>query len=100
MAVVTGLEQALWLQCHVPDALVPDELVEQFRATSASKRRAFGLAYTGDLIAKLRVMSNVSRVLLFPLGGDVGLLREMLERLDPPQADPEVAGDVQTNSGN
>lgn len=101
VAVVTTLEQALWLQRHVPGARVPDALVAHFRLTPESKRRAFGLAYTSDLIAQLRAVPDVSGVLLFPLGGDVLSLREVLEHMDSQKADPEeVAGDVQTSAGS
>lgn len=82
VAVVTTLEQALWLRREVPGARVPEELIERFETTPESKRRAFGLRYTSDLIARLRAVPEVSGVLLFPLGGDVASLREVLEHID------------------
>ena len=91
VAVVTTLEQAVWLQRHVPGARVPDELVEQFKKTPEARRRAFGLRYTGDLITQLRAVPEVSGVLLFPLGGDVTSLRAVLEHLDLQKASPEEA---------
>ena len=82
VAVVTTLEQALWLQREVPGARVPDELVEQLRRTPERERRDFGLAYAADLVARLRDVKGVSGVLLFPLHGDIFSLREVLERIN------------------
>ena len=82
VAVVTGLEQALWLQREVPGARVPDELVERLRRTPERRRRDFGLAYAADLVARLRGVAGVSGALLFPLHGDVLSLREVLERIN------------------
>ena len=82
VAVVTTLEQALWLRREVPGARVPDELVEQFRKTPERKRRAFGLTYAANLVARLRHVRGVSGVLLFPLHGDVTSVRDVLERID------------------
>ena len=81
VAVVTTLEQALWLQREVPGTRVPDELIAQFSITPERKRRDFGLAYAADLVARLRNVKGVSGVLLFPLHGDVLSIRDVLERI-------------------
>ncbi len=82
VAVVTGLEQALWLQHEVPGARVPDELIRRFRTTPERRRRDFGLAYAAELVTRLRGVAGVSGALLFPLHGDVASLREVLERIN------------------
>ena len=91
VAVVTTLEQALWLRREVPGARVPDELVEQFSQTPERKRRDFGLTYAADLVARLRGVAGVSGVLLFPLHGDVPSVRDVLGRID---LGDEVIGDA------
>ncbi len=95
VAVVTGLEHALWLQREVPGARVPDDLVARFEATVRGERRAFGLGYAADLVAKLRGLPGVSGALLFPLGGDVASLGELLEHATL----KEVRDAVQAGSG-
>jgi methylenetetrahydrofolate reductase (NADPH) len=79
MAVVTKLEQALWLQTQVPGSLIPNEFVSLLRQTKPAQRRAAALAYTADLIGQVRQLAGVSGVLIFPLNGDVESMGELLE---------------------
>ncbi len=79
MAVVTKLEQAIWLQTKVPGAFVPDELVSLLRRTEPTRRRKVGLSYIAELINQVREISGVSGILLFPLEGDVESMGELIE---------------------
>jgi methylenetetrahydrofolate reductase (NADPH) len=81
VAVVTGLEQALWLQREVPGARVPESLIDQLRKIPEPQRRAEGVCYALELVAQLKETKHVHGVLLFPLHGDVSSLGEILERL-------------------
>ncbi|MCU0490577.1 MAG: methylenetetrahydrofolate reductase C-terminal domain-containing protein [Chloroflexaceae bacterium] len=80
LAVVTTLEQALWLQAEVPGALVPEEFIALLRRTPGPQRRAAGLAYSAEMLAELRATPGVSGALLFPLGGDIESMGELIER--------------------
>ena len=91
VAVVTTLEQALWLQREVPGARVPDKLIERLRRTPEREQRDFGLAYAADLVARLRGIQGVGGALLFPLRGDVPSVRDVLERIS---LGDEVTGDA------
>ena len=82
VAVVTTLEQALWLRREVPGARVPDELIGRLRRTPERERRDFGLAYAAGLVARLRGIQGVSGALLFPLHGDIPSIRDVLERIE------------------
>jgi methylenetetrahydrofolate reductase (NADPH) len=78
VGVITRLEQAEWLDAHVPGAQVPAQLIDQLRATPPSERRRVGLRYTAALIAELRTVPAVSGVLLFAMDDDVESLGELL----------------------
>jgi methylenetetrahydrofolate reductase (NADPH) len=81
VAVVTGLEQALWLQREVPGARVPDQFIERLRGTPEHQRRAEGVMYALELIQQLEKTTKVHGALLFPLHGDVSSLAEVLGSL-------------------
>lgn len=82
VALVTSLDQGLWLQKEVPGARVPESFVAALRKTPPAKRRAFGLSYTLELIGQLRELEGVNGVLLFPLHGDTFSLAETLDALN------------------
>jgi methylenetetrahydrofolate reductase (NADPH) len=79
MAVVTKLEQAIWLQTQVPGSLVPNELVSLLRRTEPVRRRKVGLSYIAELISQVREVPGVRGMLLFPLEGDIESIGELIE---------------------
>jgi methylenetetrahydrofolate reductase (NADPH) len=81
VAVVTSLEQALWLQREVPGSRVSDEFIARLRRTPESQRRVKGTQYALELVQQLEETRNVHGVLLFPLHGNVSSLAEVLEEL-------------------
>jgi methylenetetrahydrofolate reductase (NADPH) len=78
VGVVTTLEQAVWLNGHVPGASVPDVFMERLRREPAHRRRHAGLTYAREVMAELREMRGVSGVLLFAMEDDVESLGELL----------------------
>ena len=79
VALIGSLEQAVWLQRHVPGARVPQSLLALLAATPQHRQREAGLRYSAEQIARLQAMPGVSGALLFPLMGDVDALAEVLE---------------------
>ena len=79
VALIGSLEQAVWLQRHVPGARVPHSLLAQLEATPHHRQREAGLRYSAEQIARLQAMPGVSGALLFPLMGDTDALTEVLE---------------------
>lgn len=78
VAVVVSLEQARWLRQAVPGARVPDALLALLERAPRPQRRALGLRYAADAVARLRATPGVCGALLFPLLGDVDALGELL----------------------
>lgn len=90
VAPVTSLEQAWWLRREVPGARVGDDLIRRLERTLPQRRRAAGLAWAADTVARLRGLAEVSGVLLFPLLDDVAAIGELaaLHPADPPATAP------------
>jgi methylenetetrahydrofolate reductase (NADPH) len=82
VAIVTTLEQALWLQAERPEVMIPDGFVQNLQRTPQQERRALGLAYAADLINQICEIYGVNGILLYPYESreeDVTAIGELLE---------------------
>jgi methylenetetrahydrofolate reductase (NADPH) len=67
VAVVTGVDQALWVQSELPGAAIPDTFVDKLASTpSPAQQRVFGLEYAAHMIRQLREMPGIGGILLYP----------------------------------
>lgn len=78
IALITSLEQALWLKHEVPGTRIPDSLINSLSTRTPRQQRHFGLDYAKSIVEDLRTFPGVSGVLLFPLHSDTTSLQEFL----------------------
>jgi methylenetetrahydrofolate reductase (NADPH) len=83
VALVTGIDQALWVQAELPSAAIPDAFVEKLSSTpSPAQQRTVGLEYAANMIRQLREMPGIGGILLYPYDSteqDVEAIGQLLD---------------------